>query len=67
MRPITAIFSVLLLTGCVDNSDQPPPVVVKQYTIPEQQCIVKEWNALPDDSCLQSPLNDWERMRQELK
>lgn len=64
MRQITATCSIILfLTGCVNGACP----AVKSYTIPEQQAIVKEWNALPDSSALQSPLNDWERMRRALR
>lgn len=63
MRLTTALFSILLLAGCT-NAGCP---ALKQYTIPQQQGIVKEWNALPPDSKLQSPLNDWERMRAACK
>jgi hypothetical protein len=66
MQRIKATFSMtlcLLVTMCAGG--QCPSV--KEYTIPQQQAIVKDWNALPDDSALQSPLNDWERMRRELK
>lgn len=59
MRPIVVICSLLLLAGCATGTCP----AVKQYTIPEQQAIAKEWNALPDNSALQSPLTDWERMR----
>lgn len=64
MRLTTAIFSLLWLTACAGNSCG---VAVKAYSVPEQQAIVRAWNALPDDSALQSPLNDWERMRIQLK
>ncbi len=63
MRPIMVIFSILFLTGCIDGSCPS----VKQYTVSQQQAIAKEWNALPDDSALQSPLTDWERMRRSLR
>lgn len=63
MRQIAAIFSLLLLMGCACAGNVP----VKKYDVPQQQAIVKAWNALPDDSPLQSPLNDWLRMRRALK
>lgn len=60
-----SLFFSLLLSTCATTSEC--DVQVKTYTIPQQQAIVKEWNALPDDSALQSPLQDWERMRKALK
>lgn len=63
MQRITALFSILLLAGCATAGCP----AVKVYTIPQQQAIVKEWNALPPESSLQSPLNDWERMRRACK
>ncbi len=68
MQPIKGSFSLLiclLLGACATGGGECP--AVKAYTIPQQQAIVKEWNALPDDSALQSPLQDWERMRRALK
>lgn len=67
MRRIRAIYSLALLglTACAATPDACP--AVKQYSVPEQQAIVKEWNALPDNSALLSPLQDWERMRRQLR
>ena len=68
MRLTKASYSLafcLLLAGCATGAGDCP--AVKAYTVQQQQNIVKAWNALPDDSALLSPLNDWERMRQSLK
>ena len=67
MQRTKAIYSLalcFLLLGCATGGECPS---VKAYTVQQQQAIVRGWNALPDDSALQSPLHDWERMCRELK
>lgn len=79
MQPTKATFNfsvlcvVLLLSGFGACSQDPPPVVaqtpkaVRTYTIPQQQQIAKERNALPDDDIFLNVLDEWHDLRSEKK
>lgn len=66
MQPRMVICSyLLLLAACTSPPSR--PVAVKQWTREEQVQIAAEHNKLPPDSILRPVLEDWERMRRELR
>ena len=71
MQPIKAIykasFTLIILTLVASCAPPRPTIALKQYTPSQQREIAKARNALPDDSPLLSPLQEWENLRQRLK
>lgn len=66
MHPKLAI-ALLLLTGCSQPAPCPPPIAVKQWTKAEQDQILAEERKLPDGSILIPVLEDYVRLRLEVK
>lgn len=54
----------LLLSACASSTECPVP---KQWPIEEQMAIAREREKLPPDNILRPVLDDWERLRRELR
>lgn len=69
MKQLSSAISLAVLLACLSACCSPsaPTYAVKQWTVPDQIEIAHERNALPADSILRPVLDEWERMRRELR
>lgn len=62
---LTALLLVLLVCGC--EACPPVYIPVKQWSKDEQAQIAAEHNKLQPDSILRPVLDEWEKLRRELR